>query len=380
MWRRSEMDETMSWGVSRFIKANCMWLAAGFWFLIPTAARAQSVVATLPVGTNPVAIAVNQMTNKIYVANCQTTANSQPGVNGTITVIDGDTNATATVPVGICPVSIGVNAATNKIYIANFGKTCLIANSCNNAGSITVIDGSTNSTITVSDQQPNLPHPYGVAVNQLTNKIYVANNISGDLTVIDGETNSTMTVSTADPHPYTVAVNSSTNKVYVTSFLVFGATTNTVTTVDAATDTSLGINDPNAADPIAVAVNPITNKIYVANLGNIGKNGTNVGSVTVIDGPTGSVTSIVDPNALSPHAVGVNPLTNKIYVANANDTSNSGNGGVTIIDGVTNSVTNLRDPNAGTACDPFSTANIAVDPTRNEIYVVYPKNLVAFDF
>jgi DNA-binding beta-propeller fold protein YncE len=364
------MNATMSWGFSRFIEANCMWLAAGFWFLIPTAGRAQSVVATIPVGTNPVAIAVNQTTNKICVANCQTTANSQPGVNGTVTVIDGDTNATATVPVGICPVTIGVNAATNKIYVANFGKGCLISNSCNNAGSITVIDGSNNSTIAVSGQQPNLPHPYGIAVNQLTNKIYVANNTSGDLTVIDGETNSTMEVSTADSDPYTVAVNSSTNRVYVTNFFTLGATTNTVTIVDATTDTSFGINDPKAADPIAVAVNSITNKIYVANLGNIGKNGTNVGSITVIDGPTASVTSLFDPSALSPHAVAVNPVTNKIYVANANDRSNSGNGVVTIIDGATNSITNMRDPNARTACDPLSTVNIAVDSTRNQIYVV----------
>ena len=44
-------------------------------------------------------------------------------------------------------------------------------------------------------------------------------------------------------------------------------------------------------------MNATTNKIYVANFGNIGKNGADVGSITVIDGATNSATNIVDPNA-----------------------------------------------------------------------------------
>ena len=58
-------------------------------------------------------------------------------MNGTVTVIEGDTNTTTTLPAGICPVSIAVNPVSNTIYVANLGKVCLINNSCNNAGSVT---------------------------------------------------------------------------------------------------------------------------------------------------------------------------------------------------------------------------------------------------
>ena len=55
-------------------------------------------------------MAVNPVTNKIYVAN-QSSDN--------VTVIDGATNATTTVPPGRSPCAVAVNPVTNKIYVAN---------------------------------------------------------------------------------------------------------------------------------------------------------------------------------------------------------------------------------------------------------------------
>ena len=359
----------MRWGTGRSIQTTCFCLAAGVWLLIPSVTRGQSVIASIPVGTNPVAIAVNQATNKIYVANCPTTTNSQPGVKGSVTVIDGDTNGTTTVPAGICPVAIQVNSVTNKIYVANYGKTCLIANSCNNAGSITVLDGPTNSAVEVDLPQPNLPHPSGLAVDSTRNKIYVTNHLSSDVAVIDGITNAVSTIPTA-ALPYDIAANFATNKFYVTSFDAIAMSTGaTVTMIDGATNATLPIIDAGAAGSIGIAVNSVTNRIYVANLGNVGKNGTNVGSITVIEGVTNSTTDIVAPNAYGPHAVVVNPLSNKVYVANTNNLARTGNGGVTVIDGETNAVVTVSDPNAQTSCNQFSTGILAVDSTRNLIYI-----------
>ena len=359
----------MRCGLRKFTQTTCFCLAAGVWLLTPSVTRGQSVIASIPVGTNPVAIAVNQASNKIYVANCPTTTNSQPGVQGSVTVIDGDTNGTTTVPAGICPAAIQVNSVTNKIYVANYGKTCLIANSCNNAGNITVIDGATNSTVEVDLPQPNLPHPRGIAIDTNRNKIYVANHFSSDVAVIDGSTNAVSTILTA-ALSYDIAANLATNKFYVTSFDAFAASTGaTVTMIDGATNATLPIIDTEAAGSIAVAVNPVTNRIYVANLGNVGGNGTDIGSVTLIEGTSNSTTHIVAPNAFGPHAVAVNPLSNKVYVANANNLARTGNGGVTVIDGETNAVATVSDPNAQTPCNPFSTGILAVDSTRNLIYV-----------
>jgi DNA-binding beta-propeller fold protein YncE len=68
----------------------------------------------------------------------------------------------ATMPVGGAPVSVALNSTTNKIYVSNNGSS-----------SVTVIDGATNSTTTVSS--PDMQDLWGVAVNPVTNKIYVAN-------------------------------------------------------------------------------------------------------------------------------------------------------------------------------------------------------------
>ncbi len=92
-------------------------------------------------------------------------------------------------------------------------------------------------------------------------------------------------------------------------------------------------------------MNPVTNKIYVANCSS--------NNVTVIDGATNATTTVAAGS--SPYSVAVNPVTNKIYVANY-DSDN-----VTVIDGATNATTTVA---AGTT--PFS---VAVNPVTNKIYV-----------
>ncbi|MBV8906234.1 MAG: YncE family protein, partial [Acidobacteriia bacterium] len=146
--------------------------------------------------------------------------------------------------------------------------------------------------------------PYGVAVNPVTNKIYVANHISNNVSVINGFTNGVTTVT--DPNassPAGIAVNPVTNKIYVAN-----PGSNNVTVVDGATNSVTTVTDPNATDPYAVAVNPVTNKIYVANLVST--------NVTVIDGATNTIKTVTDPNATHPDAIAVNPVTNEMYVAN----------------------------------------------------------------
>ena len=73
------------------------------------AVEAQIVAATLPVGSQPKAMAINPVANKIYAANFAA---------GTVTVIDGATHGMATVTVGSQPAAVAVNSTTNKIYVA----------------------------------------------------------------------------------------------------------------------------------------------------------------------------------------------------------------------------------------------------------------------
>jgi hypothetical protein len=70
-----------SWAV----RVGC---AIAFLTLWPLAGYGQSVTASVPVGTSPLAVAANPVTNKIYVANFST---------NNVTVIDGATNTTTNV-------------------------------------------------------------------------------------------------------------------------------------------------------------------------------------------------------------------------------------------------------------------------------------------
>jgi YVTN family beta-propeller protein len=67
--------------------------------------------------------------------------------------------------------AVAVNPITNKIYVGDLtGNT------------VAVIDGATNTVTTVTVGSA----PVDIAVNTVTNKIYVANNGSANVTVIDG--------------------------------------------------------------------------------------------------------------------------------------------------------------------------------------------------
>jgi YVTN family beta-propeller protein len=286
------------------------------------------------VGKYPYAIAVNPVTNKIYVANSD---------DGNVTVFGGVAFTPATIadPNAGGPIALAVNPVTNKIYVANYGS-----------GNVTVINGFMDTFTTVSVGS----NPRAVAVDPLTNKIYVANYGSGTVTVIDGATNNVTTV-TVGTNPYALAVNPATNKVYVANY---GSTN--VTVIDGATNNTTTV--AAGTNPYAVAVNPVTNKVYVANNGSA--------NVTVIDGASNSTATVSAQT--NPDAVAVNPLTNKVYVAN------HGSNSVTVIDGASGNVlANATVPSSLGNNAGAGPVAIAVDPVTNKIYVACDSQNSAFE-
>ena len=109
-------------------------------------------------------LGINSHTNKVYVANRN---------GNSITVIDGKTNGTVTIPVGNTPDAVAVDEMRDKIYVLN----------SNNGDSITTIDGKTNATSTVPTQgQGSLD----LAVDVLTNQIYILNNSGSNVSLFSG--------------------------------------------------------------------------------------------------------------------------------------------------------------------------------------------------
>ena len=73
---------------------------------------------TVPVGVTPLSVAVNSTTNQIFVANfCGNDLNCVSA--GTVSVIDGATNSALPVAVGDGPSALAVNSSSNTVYVAD---------------------------------------------------------------------------------------------------------------------------------------------------------------------------------------------------------------------------------------------------------------------
>jgi YVTN family beta-propeller protein len=326
-------------------------------------ARADAVIATVRTSPVPDAIAIDSVTDKIYVPTND---------NGILTIIDGATNATTTLGPGEGGAGgqyIAVNPVTNRIYVTT-AYVVTVINGMNNStlplttpmaneaiavnpvtnmiylansgdSSAWVINGANNSMVRLIISR----EPSWLKVNPITNRIWVGDYIDSFITVINGANNSTATVSMAPmnldetfPTPDGIAVNPVTNLIYAANY-----GSNTVTVINGATDSTAIVTA--GIHPVAIAVNPMDNMIYVANEGS---------DVTVIDGATNSTTTAKAGSRSV--AIAVNPVTNKIYVANFGDSS------VSVIDGTTLMTSTLRVGNHPVA--------VAVNSATNKIYAV----------
>ncbi len=215
-------------------------VAASFAVVVgrPDRADGLQTLASVNVGEAPIAVAVDETANKIYTANAQ---------SGTVSMIDGSTYSRSDIRVGIWPRALATLSSPERVLVANY-----ISNS------VTII---TPSPTPVTTEIPVATGPVDVAVNEVTNKAYVASLQGGTLTVIDVPT---ATVDAVIPFPgqgpWDVEVNDVTNKILLTlqmvgAFAVIDGPTNSI-------DTVLG---SFGAWPFKVAINKTTNTAYIAN-------------------------------------------------------------------------------------------------------------------
>ena len=120
---------------------------------------------------------------------------------------------------------------------------------------------------------------------------------------------------------------------------------------------SANVTVPVGKFPIYAAVNPVTNKIYVANF--------NDGTVTVIDGVTNQTTTVQVGG--TPKKIAINTVTDRIYVIGDRLASS---GRFAVIDGTDNSVTSLTLKSLGAS-------DLGVNETTNRIHVAGSAGKVA---
>ncbi len=240
------------------------------------------VITTITVQYGPILVAVDSVTNEVYVANrCATDPNDcindGSGISGSLSVIDGTNNTvTNTVGLGKLPSVMLINAVTNTIYVGNSCGTdgnCLANGNANTLGTITVVDGATLGTSTVTAGHGTT----GMTVNPVANEVYMTNSTDNTVTFVNGVTLGTTTLAVGTS-PADVEVNPDTYKIYVTNY-----GDNTLTTINGVShgEGTLGVG----SGPASAVVNPVTNRIYVIN--------SNDNTVSVVGGASSDATQFV---------------------------------------------------------------------------------------
>jgi DNA-binding beta-propeller fold protein YncE len=247
--------------------------------------QAQAIVSVVDLGSNGGGVAVNPITNRLYVA-----------LPGQLNVYDAQTYAlTTTIPLPQTYVAcedVAVNVSTNRVYATGFRTY--------------VVDGNSNTVLANLNQEGS-----ELAVNPATNRVYITNYSfhSGSapfvVRVLDGASNTWLPdISIASSSSYQevhLAVNPAANRVYVTY-----TGDDDLRVLDATTYAEVGRVDFSTIS--YVAVNPRTGWIYVE----IGTDG-----VAVLDGT--SYARLATIPTLSGR-LRLNPRTDRLYGADSAST------------------------------------------------------------
>lgn len=299
----------------------------------------QSVVKTLNLPGYPYAIGLDPDTHRIYLATENLGAGNVTVVNSSSLTIVGF------VSVGVGPVGIAIDNASGLVYVAD--------SSSNDVAAIN------ESTLSVVGFFRGDPEPFGVTWNSVGQSVYVTNQASGTLDQVNGRTNAIVSSTLLANGLTGVSADITTGHLFVGSPANGGV-------YDVNANGTLQSFTSVQADPIALAYDSDNGDVYVANNLAVGYYVSD--TVSVINGTNGSlVESIsVSPSGLIPGGledIAFDPNNGDLYVA-VEGCSCSSPGNVTIIDGATNQVVGgIYDWG-----EPGPSA-LAVDTQNNELYV-----------
>jgi YVTN family beta-propeller protein len=341
--------------VKRILAISC---AAVLGFAVPISWAASPSSSALPIGelVSRQAVAVNPLTHNAYIAGTSTDQ---------LYVINGVHHSISTIHTGKDPVAVAVDAASNRVYVVNHGS-----------GTVSVLDGSSNAVLATI---PVGSLPFSIAIDAATSRIYVSRVFSSTLTIIDAATGDTRTVRATsadamvvDAHTHNVFLlgyesnavirmsmpDEALHSIPVRAMHLWGMALDTqdralyVARIDsrsvvAISERSHAVRSTSVGQsPCAIAIDQATDTVYVANYES--------DTVTVIRGRNGSVVATI-PVGVRPQAVVAEAASDRIYVANSHDST------ITVIDGRTNTVTATWHLHG----HPYA---MAVDPVTGTLY------------
>jgi YVTN family beta-propeller protein len=233
--------------------------AVAFSLALGPTAFAQTVVATIPVGSSPDWVVVDRNTDLIYAVNV--------GSNN-VSVINGATNTVvATDAVSNFPQAAAVDPILDQIYVGAFGSK----------DQLSVIEGKTNRVVSIPISSSGVVT--GIAADTANNSLYMCNP-SNNVVVLH-KTNGHVTSTTINvPNcGFGMAVNAKTDLIYVGTF------TPNITVIAGSSNTVVNTFGINLTGVVSVAVDAKSNHLGIVDA--------NAGQMEVLDAATGALLGTV---------------------------------------------------------------------------------------
>jgi DNA-binding beta-propeller fold protein YncE len=287
------------------------------------------VLASVPVGSGPVASVFDSANGYVYAAN---------EISNNVTVLSG---STVVANVALSTANVTVGDPTYEVYDPGNGYVYVVDRYLfeTPGGGVSVLDGTTLlNTVTVGLL------PSAGAYDAANGDVYVTESGANKVAVLNGTT--LVSNPAAGKDPGAVVYDPSRGYVYVADH---GASE--LTAFDG---TSLVGTVPVGSEPDALAVDPASGEVYAAN--------NQSGNVTVVDG-VASVGNVATGE--NPAFILFNPSNGDLYVSNANGSD------VSVIDGTTfvADVATGAGP-GGSAFDAFTDLVYVTDVGASEVTVV----------
>jgi YVTN family beta-propeller protein len=233
-------------------------------------AGAHRVVASVPVGAGPYGVAVHPAGTFVYVTN---------RFSGTLSVIEaGRRTVVASVSVGRGPAGLAASPDGERLYVAN-----------GDGHSLSVIATATNTVVATIAVGAG---PEGVAVSPDGQRLYVANSQADTVSVLSGRDYRLLATVPVGAAPYGAAVAPDGHRVYVANY-----NSGSVSILDADRNAVVA-HIPVERGLRNVAVSPDGAQVYVVSRG--------ANALLVLDAATATVVATV-PVGAGPHGIAVTP-------------------------------------------------------------------------
>jgi YVTN family beta-propeller protein len=316
------------------------------------------LLRTVAVGRDPLALAVDERTGHVFVAKndlglqdqLSLALNCCPRGKGSVAVLDARSGAVQrTVQVGLSPMAIAVDERVGRAFVVSYGSDT-------RTGRLGVLDtrsGAIVRTVTVGL----LPH--GLALDERTGRVFVAGEDSsglGEVSVLDVMSGRLVRSVTVGQAPGPIAVDQRTGRAFV-----INQNSDSISVLD--THSGALVHTTNIGkDLVALAADEQTGRVFVAGGNDVQGNG----RVSILDAASGRLVRSVAAGML-PTAVAVDAPSGRVFVANKGPLDSNlvplGNGTLTVLAARSGAI--LRTIAVGT----YPTA-IAVDERAGRAFVV----------